>query len=74
MVEHDLHVLIAQAEVQDALGTFDFEFDLLLVEETNVIVKVVDVDFVEINSDHTLQEEVRQIWALTLLSILIQNI
>ena len=49
MVKHHLHILIAETKVEDALGTLDLLLDLLLVKKLDVVVKLLNLDLVEVD-------------------------
>ena len=44
MAQHDLHVLIAQAQIQNRLASADLLINLLLVEQLNVVIEVINID------------------------------
>jgi hypothetical protein len=49
VIEHDLHVLVAETQVEQTLGASDFVFDLLLVEQLDVVVEQFDVHLAEVD-------------------------
>lgn len=44
MTQHDLHVLVVEAEVEDGLGAPDLLLNLLLVKQLNVIIEHLNID------------------------------
>ena len=49
MVEHNLHVLVRKAKVQQRHCTLNFGLTILVVKHLQVVVHIVDVYFVKVN-------------------------
>ena len=49
MLQHELHVLVGEAEVEEGHGAFGFAFDLLIVELLEVVFEEFDSDLCEVD-------------------------
>ena len=48
MLEHDLHVFVAETQIQNTLCSLGLLINLLLIKHLNIVIQVFDVHFVKI--------------------------